>query len=91
MPGYAYILECSDGHRYFGSTNDLARRLAQHHAGTVQSTSCRLPVRLVYYEQFPTPEQARQRERAFKNGRTRQKTLDLLIRGFPSAKLAPFA
>ena len=91
MPGYAYILECSDGHRYFGSTNDLARRLAQHRAGRVQSTSWRLPVRLVYDEHFQTPGQARQRERAFKNGRTRRKTLDLLIRGFPPAKLAPFA
>jgi predicted GIY-YIG superfamily endonuclease len=45
----------------------------------------------VYFEECQTLEQARQRERAFKNGRTRHKTVELLIANFPPQRLAPFA
>ncbi len=91
MAGYAYILQCSDGHRYYGSTDNLIRRLGQHHRGMVKSTTWRRPVRLVYCEVLETLDQARQRERSFKNGRTRRKTIDLLVEGFPPEHLAPFA
>ena len=91
MPAYAYILECGDGRYYYGSTSDLHRRLTQHRSGKVRSTKGRLPIRLVYFEQVATPEQARQRERALKNGRTRRKTIQHLIRTFPPQRLAPFA
>ena len=50
----------------------------------------RLPVELIYYEQYPTLDEARQREYSFKNGRTRRKTIDLLITGFPHDRLKPF-
>nr|WP_282160487.1 GIY-YIG nuclease family protein [Ulvibacterium marinum] len=30
MKGYAYILECSDGSYYTGSTKDLELRIRQH-------------------------------------------------------------
>ncbi|WP_317039323.1 GIY-YIG nuclease family protein [Hyunsoonleella jejuensis] len=30
---YVYILECSDGSYYTGSTIDLEKRLNQHHSG----------------------------------------------------------
>ena len=91
MGSYAYILLCSDGARYYGSTNNLVRRLAEHRHGQVKSTKWRLPVELVYFETFETPDQARQREQSFKNGRTRRKTIDLLIAQFPVDHLAPFA
>ena len=55
------------------------------------TTSRRLPVKLVYFEEFETQDQARQRERAFKNGRTRRKTIENLIDRFPAERLAPFA
>jgi putative endonuclease len=64
MPGYVYILRCRDGLLYTGSTNDLIRRLAQHRAGKVRATKPRLPVQLIYFEEFDTPDQARQRERS---------------------------
>jgi predicted GIY-YIG superfamily endonuclease len=38
-----------------------------------------------------TLEEARQKERSFKNGRTRRKTIELLIKQFPRERLAPFA
>ena len=91
MTAYAYILLCNDGRRYYGSTNDLLRRLEQHRAGRVRTTRVRRPVQVVYFEEFETAEQARQRERSFKNGRTRSKTIDNLIATFPEEKLVPFA
>lgn len=53
MKGYAYILECSDGSYYTGSTIDLDRRLIEHQNGLgANHTKKRLPVKLVYYEVF---------------------------------------
>ena len=91
MPHYAYILRCADGRFYYGSTGDLSHRLAEHHQGLSRWTAPRRPVKLVYFEQCETLAQARQREQAFKNGRTRRKTLDRRIAEFPPEKLAPFA
>ena len=46
---WMYILECSDGSFYVGSTRDLARRLQQHQDGRGAAyTRRRLPVRLAY-------------------------------------------
>jgi putative endonuclease len=86
-----YILRCRDGRYYYGSTNDLIQRLAQHRAGQVRSTKPRLPVELVYFEEYRRLDQARQREHSLKNGRTRRKTIDLMICKFPRDRLAPFA
>lgn len=33
MTWCVYLLRCADGTLYAGATNDLARRLAAHHAG----------------------------------------------------------
>jgi len=91
MTGYVYILRCTDGRLYYGSTNDLGQRLDAHRGGRVRSTRARRPIELVYFEQHETLALARQKERAFKNGRTRRKTIELLIGRFPPEKLAPFA
>ena len=50
---WAYILECSDGSFYVGSTHDLSARLQEHHDG--KATSCtrrRRPVRLRWSREF---------------------------------------
>ena len=91
MTAFTYILRCADGRYYYGSTSDLSQRLAEHRAGRVRSTRWRLPVELVYFEQHETLAEARQREHSFKKGRTRRKTIHLLIQGFPKHRLAPFA
>jgi len=50
---HVYILECSDGSFYVGSTRHLDLRLQQHHAGRGSAyTRCRLPVRLVWSHEF---------------------------------------
>ena len=60
---YTYILRCSDGTYYCGWTNDLENRVKTHNAGKGSKyTKVRLPVELVYYEEFETKEEAMSRE-----------------------------
>ena len=48
-----YILLCSDGSYYTGSTTNIELRLQQHQEGVGSNfTSKRLPVKLQYYEFF---------------------------------------
>lgn len=61
---YMYILECSDRSLYVGSTRNLEHRLAQHGDGEgAMYTRSRLPVRLLYFEQFDRVEDAYRREK----------------------------
>ena len=63
MKYYAYLLECGDGSFYAGFTTDLRKRLAAHSAGKgAKYTRSRLPVSLVYREEFETEHEARSRE-----------------------------
>jgi putative endonuclease len=60
---YTYILECADGSLYCGWTDDIDRRVAAHNAGKgAKYTRSRLPVRLVWHEEFATKEEAMSRE-----------------------------
>ena len=60
---YAYILRCSDGSLYTGWTNNLEARLKAHNSGLGgKYTRCRMPVELVYFEEFETKEEAMSRE-----------------------------
>jgi putative endonuclease len=64
MKGYVYILKCNDGSYYTGSTNNLDVRLAQHQSGEgANYTKERLPVSLVYYEEFQRIDDAFNREK----------------------------
>lgn len=64
MHGWMYILECSDGSYYTGSTRDLIARLRQHMAGEgANHTKKRLPVKLVYFEEFDRIDEAYFREK----------------------------
>ncbi len=78
--GYTYILLCSDGSYYTGSTINLERRLAQHQAGEgANHTQKRLPVELVYYEEYARIDTAFYREKQIK--RWTRKKKEALIRG----------
>ena len=70
---YLYILRCSDGSYYVGTTNDLEQRLLAHTEGRAATyTAGRRPVLLVYSENHESVEAARARERQIK-GWTRSK------------------
>lgn len=75
---YTYIVECADGSLYCGWTNNLEKRIADHNAGKgAKYTKTRLPVKLVYYEEFDTKEEAMSRERHIKQLR-REKKMELI-------------
>jgi len=59
MAFWTYILKCADGSYYTGHTDDLERRIAQHHDGTFPGyTHSRRPLELVWADEFPTREEA---------------------------------
>ncbi|WP_308467670.1 GIY-YIG nuclease family protein [Rathayibacter soli] len=63
MP-HVYILRCADGSYYVGSTIDLERRLAEHSSGMgAVYTRKRLPVELVFAEEFNRIDEAFEREK----------------------------
>jgi putative endonuclease len=69
-PWYVYILRCADDSLYTGITTDIARRLAEHNAGTgigARYTRARRPVELVYKEAAPDRAAATRRECFIKN------------------------
>ena len=64
IKGYTYILLCNDGSYYTGSTKNLEKRLSDHNNGTGASyTAKRLPVSLLYYEEYGRIAQAFYREK----------------------------
>ena len=76
--GYVYILECSDGTYYTGSTKDLERRIQQHQAGEgARYTKRRLPVKLIYSEEFDRIDAAFYREKQIQS-RSRKKKQALI-------------
>ena len=80
MRAWLYIVICADGSYYTGSTNNLALRLAQHQTGEGSVyTRSRLPVELVFTQEFPSEHEAFLRERQVK-GWSRAKK-EALIRG----------
>lgn len=59
MAFWTYILSCADGKFYTGHTDNLDRRISEHHlGGYCQFTSSRRPIALVWSEQFPSREEA---------------------------------
>ena len=65
---WAYILRSlKDGKYYYGSTDDLERRLKAHNAGKVRSTKSRRPLVLHYQEEFRSKHEARLREQFYKS------------------------
>lgn len=64
---YVYILQCSDNSYYTGWTTNLEHRLKAHNSKKgAKYTRSRLPVRLVYYEEFASKQEAMKREYAIK-------------------------
>ncbi len=58
-----YLLRCADNSLYTGISNNAARRLQQHNAGTASRyTRSRLPVTMVYQEPHDSRSSALKRE-----------------------------
>ena len=73
-----YMLQCSDDSLYTGYTTDLQHRVMVHSQGKASKcTRAKLPVKLVYFEEFATKEEAQSREWHIKHF-TRDQKLKLL-------------
>jgi putative endonuclease len=82
---WLYLLRCSDGSYYCGSTrSDLGRRISEHNAGAYAGyTASRRPVSLVFSQEFDCIEDAIAAERRVK-GWSRAKKEALIARDFES-------
>lgn len=77
---YVYIVRCRDGTLYIGTARDVAKRLAQHDAGTgAKYTRSRGPVKLLWSEGPMTVSRALRREHQLKQLTRVQK--ESVIRG----------
>ena len=75
---YVYIVRCSDQTLYTGWTNQLEKRIEAHNAGKgAKYTKARLPVEIIYHEEYPTKEEAMRREAAIKK-LTRKQKIELI-------------
>lgn len=64
---YVYILKCADNTLYTGWTTNVEKRFKTHNSGKgAKYTRARLPVELVYYEEFKDKILAQKREYAIK-------------------------
>jgi predicted GIY-YIG superfamily endonuclease len=67
MGFWAHMLHCGDRSFYVGHTNDLDVRIATHMSGEFGGyTSTRLPVTLVWCDEFPSRYEALSAERQIK-------------------------
>jgi putative endonuclease len=78
---YVYMLRCSDGSYYVGLTRaGLEKRIGEHNSGVFRGyTSSRLPVELVWHQDFQRLTDAIACERKLKGWRRAKK--EALIRG----------
>lgn len=87
MAAYVYILQCSNGSYFVGSTLNLEKRLEEHLLGIGSSyTRTRLPVKLLYSEEFSDVSKAYLREKQIQ-GWSRAKREALMAGDFERLKL----
>ena len=78
---FVYVLKSEKNNRlYYGSTNNLERRIKEHNIGHSKDTKLSRPFRLVYFEEFETLKEARNRELFFKSGKGRSYIKERLSR-----------
>ena len=65
---YAYVLLCDNNALYKGYTNNLEKRFLKHQSGKgAKYTRANKPIKIVYFEEFETKQEATARERHFKS------------------------
>lgn len=72
---YTYMVRCNDGTLYTGYTTNMERRLFEHNESTkgAKYTRARRPVKLIYFEEFPTHSEACKREAQIKKMKRHEK------------------
>ncbi|MFC1679155.1 GIY-YIG nuclease family protein [Elusimicrobiota bacterium] len=91
MPHFVYILLCSNGKYYVGSTSNLEARLKDHNRGHGgKYTADHRPVKLLWHEEHESLSSARQREAQLK-GWTRRKKEALIAGDLQRLKPPPLS
>lgn len=79
---YVYFLKSLKEENYFyvGMTSDIIKRLKEHNSGKTKSLRSKIPLKLVYSEEFEDKKEARKRELRLKSSwSTKKKIIDKLI------------
>jgi putative endonuclease len=85
---FVYIVRCRDGTLYTGYSVNVVDRVERHNKGLgAKYTRSRLPVKVVYTEEFETRGDALSREYAIKQLTRKQK--EMLCRAWVQAKMKP--
>ncbi len=80
MSFWVYILRCADDSYYTGHTDNLEGRIVKHRTGEIEGyTATRLPVKLLFSEEFTTREEALVCERRIKGWSRKKK--EAMMRG----------
>ena len=81
-----YVVECCDKTWYTGYTTDIVRRIKTHNAKKgAKYTRVRVPVKLIYFEEFMTKSEATRAESSFKK-LTRRKKEEYILLNFDTDK-----
>ena len=71
---FVYILRCADGSYYTGHTDNMEKRLSEHKTGMYSGyTKTRLPVDVVFLQQFTSRDEAFASERKIKRWTRKKK------------------
>ena len=74
LPFFVYILKCSDGSYYTGHTDNIESRISAHKLGLgCTYTKERLPIEVVYVQQFASRYEALSAERQIKGWNRKKK------------------
>ena len=77
---YLYILLNEAKTRtYTGVADDVHKRLAEHNAGRVKSSSPYRPYKVIHTEAFETLSEARQKEKFYKSTTGRRRLKEMLL------------
>ena len=76
-----YILKCSNGRYYTGSTNNIDRRLLEHQRGYVLATKHILPLSLVFFQPLATLSEARRLEYIIKSKKSKKIIEKIVVDG----------
>ena len=80
---FVYILQSEvDNGYYVGYTSTLEERIKQHNQGKTRSLKHRIPLNLVYYEEYENKKKAKARERQLKSWKGGE-ALKNLLKGSP--------
>jgi len=70
---FVYVLQSQkDQSLYKGYTENLMERIKQHNLGKAKYTSSKRPWNVIYYEEYSTLEEARNREKYLKTAAGRR-------------------